>query len=229
MAEWGELEEDWDTVERIEGDGRGELGEPGRDLKKDAEIGNPGVLGDVEVLAAEIAESKRLLAMMLYLSTGAKPAKDIVSLKVYEARKVRVKKKVRVPSKSPYKPDKIVEKEVEEERWDYYRLPPSTAYRVLKRLRELGLVEAYRGVDYRKRYYKLTELGRKVADKLREILQDYLKRNAERKEGKHVLEEHRIEKLAKRIGVEPSLLVRSLGLRKVEVGYSEYYAVPKTI
>ena len=183
------------------------------------------MLGDVEVLAAEVADNKRLLAMMLYLSTGAKAAKDVVSLRVYEARKVRVKKRVREQVEKPWGTTyDYVEKEVLEEQWSYYPLPQSTAYRVLKRLRELGLVEAYRGLDYRKRYYKLTELGRNVAEKLKELLIEKLKTVARIENGKYLVTENKIEET---IRLEASLVAEALGLRKGETYGKTYYVVPK--
>ncbi len=185
------------------------------------------MLGDVKVLAAEVADNKRLLAMMLYLSTGAKAVKDVVSLRVYEARKVRVKKRVKERVEKPWGTTyDDVEKEVLEEQWSYYPLPQSTAYRILKRLRELGLVEAYRGLDYRKRYYKLTELGHRVANKLKEMLLELLRRSAEKKSDKLVIEASKLEELAKNIGIETGLLIEALGLRRAKNYYGAYYALP---
>ena len=215
----------WDVAEGVEE-------EPGSGLEENtvnrSGFEEPGIVTEAEVLAAEVASNKRLLAMMLYLSTGAKSAKEIVGLRVYEARKVKVKKKVRVEKGTGWGPIyDYVEKEVLEEREGYHRLPQSTAYRVLKRLRELGLVKVYRGLDYRKRYYKLTELGQRVAEKLRGMILEKLKHIAEKKDGKHVIRPSRLEELAREMGVEQDLLVEALGLVRVEVGYSEYYALPK--
>jgi len=185
------------------------------------------VLGDVKVLAAEVADNKRLLAMMLYLSTGAKAVKDVVSLRVYEAGKVRVKKRVKERVEKPWGTTyDDVEKEVLEEQWSYYPLPQSTAYRILKRLRELGLVEAYRGLDYRKRYYKLTELGRNVAEKLKELLIEKLKTVARIENGKYLVTENKIEET---IRLEASLVAEALGLRKGETYGKTYYVVPKKV
>jgi DNA-binding PadR family transcriptional regulator len=177
-----------------------------------------------------VAGNRRLLAMLLYLASGPKAAKDIVRLKVYEKRRVKVRKKVRERVETPWGWDwDYVEREVEEEREGYYPLPQSTAYRVLKRLRELGLVEAYRGVDFRKRYYKLTDLGVKVAEKLKEMILEKLREKAEKshRTGKLIVSRSKVEESAEAIGVEPRVLIEALGLKRSKEDYGEPYVLPK--
>jgi DNA-binding PadR family transcriptional regulator len=189
----------------------------------------PGVLSDIEVIATEIALDRRLLAMILALSKRPRYAEELVSLRIYGKRRVKVRKKVREPYRDRfgYTEYRVVEKEVVEEREDYYTMPPSTAYRALKRLRGLGLVETHRGVDFRKRYYKLTKLGQKVAEKVAALVRGKLKSAAKRHGGRYLLTEGDLEREARSMGVEPTLLVEALGLEQVEVDYRDYYALPE--
>ena len=228
-AEWEHLEpyegEDWGVAGRVEE--RPGSGSEESPVNRSG-FGKPGILSETEVLAAEVASDKRLLAIMLALSTGPKSAKELVSLKVYGKGRVKVKKRVKEPYTNffGHTDYREVEREVEETAEGYFPLPPSTAYRVLKRLRELGLVESYRGIDYRKRYYKLTEQGVKVAEKLKELILDRLRGRANREDGKLVIRDRILEEEAEKMGPEPQLLVEALGLKRIERGYSAHYILP---
>ena len=198
MAGWEEPEEEWDVIERLEPE-KEETREGGLEKKLVNRNGFGGlrVVTEAEVLAAEVASDKRLLAMILVLSSRPRQAKELVGVRFYE-----------------------------EGRWKQRTMPQSTAYRILKRLKELGLVEAYKGLDYRKRYYKLTELGRNVAEKLKELLIEKLKTVARIENGKYLVTESKIEET---IRLEASLVAEALGLRKGETYGKTYYVVPKRV
>jgi len=218
-------DEDWDVAGRVEE-------EPGSDSEENpvnhGGFEKPGIVTETEVLAAEVAGDKRLLAMMLALSTGPKSAKELVSLKVYGKSTVKVKKRIIEPYTISfgYTVHREVEREVEEIVEGYFPLPQSTAYRVLKRLRELGLVEAYRGIDRRKRYYRLTGQGVKVAEKLKELILDRIRSRANREGGELAVEDHVLEEEAKKMGLRPQLLVKALGLMRMERNRNVYYILP---
>lgn len=90
-------------------------------------------LSDAEIMAAEVVDDPRLLAIILALSARPRPAKELVGIRIRQRGRLRA-------------------------------LPESTAYRLLGRLRELGLVETHKGIDYRKRYYKLSALGERQGE-----------------------------------------------------------------
>ena len=107
-----------------------------------------------------------------------------------------------------------------------YRLPESTARRLLKRLVEIGLIEVYRGIDRRRRYYKLTATGESVARKLVSLVVDRLRRHAIRGSSRMLLDVEKLREEAYRLGVSPRLLVEVLGLKRVKSGDRVYYAIP---
>ncbi len=126
------------------------------------------------------------------------------------------------------------EKEVEEECEGFFELPRSTMYRLLKRLVKVGLVEVYRGVDYRTRYYKLSELGKRVLEKvlsmIREFLRDKLMSAEELGLGSYRgfrgLRLEDFNKLvSKTIGVEPSLVAKLLNAKIVNHRYDKYVLI----
>jgi len=174
----------WERPTRARGEARGDSPIPGGDWDEPGplwdEPGEPGsglgdvsgrtlegqtppsntsaapILGDAEILAAEALLDKRLLALLLALGERPRQAGELArTLRVLVVKRVRVKKKVRVrePGGWGYRE---VEKEVEEDRLVPQPLPASTLYRLLARLRRAGLVEEYRGLDARRRYYRLT-------------------------------------------------------------------------
>lgn len=96
-------------------------------------------------------------------------------LLVLVKKRVKVRKKVRVRDKTGWG-YREVEREVEEERLVPSPIPASTLYRLLSRLKRAGLVEEYRGLDARRRYYRLTPLGRKVYEKARAHLEASLRK-----------------------------------------------------
>ncbi len=109
---------------------------------------------------------------------------------------------------------------------DKYRLPESTARRLLKRLVEIGLIEVYRGIDKRRRYYRLTATGESVIRKLTSLVVDRLRRYAIRGSSGTLLDIEKLREEAYRLGVSPRLLVEVLGLKKVKSGDRVYYAIP---
>ncbi len=175
------------------------------------------VLSDVDVLASEILTNRKLLAVFLELGERPKQAKELVSASVYVKAKVKDRY-------GDYEEKTIPKK-----------LPQSTMYRLLKKLVSVGLAEAYKGIDYRKRYYKLTELGDKVLNKvlatIKESLKnhmdkvsDYYKAGLEEYEGYRVLEEKQFNKVVTKLfGVKPSLIIKLLNAVRKEAGYGERF------
>lgn len=152
-------------------------------------------LSDAEIMAAEVVDDPRLLAIILALSARPRPAKELVGIKIRQRGRLRA-------------------------------LPESTAYRLLGRLRELGLVETHKGIDYRKRYYKLSALGESVKEKIRELLLGILKTSASKEDGKLVISESMLEEKTQEIGIEPALLIEALGLKRATRGYGARYVLP---
>jgi len=177
------------------------------------------VLTDVDVLASEILTNKKLLAVFLELGERPKQAKELVSARIYVKTKV----------KDRY--GDYVEKFVPKD------LPQSTMYRLLKKLVNTGLAEVYRGIDFRKRYYKLTELGKKVLDKVLGTIKETLKdrmdkvseyaeryKNLRKYEGYRVLTDSEFNNVViKLFGVKPILIIKLLNAVRERKDYSENF------
>jgi DNA-binding transcriptional ArsR family regulator len=161
------LDGEWDSS------GRGPAGASRETLETSVPQPGPSaspILGDAEILAAEALLDRRLLAVLLALGERPRQAGELSSrLRVLVKRVVRVKKKVPVRDPTGWGYKEVV-REVEEERYEPRRLPESSLYRLLYRLRRAGLVEVYRGLDARRRYYRLTSLGGEVYTRIREHL-----------------------------------------------------------
>ena len=178
------------------------------------------ILGDAEILAAEALLDKRLLALLLALGERPRQAGELVrTLRVLVVKRVRVKKKVRVrePGGWGYRE---VEKEVEEERLVPQPLPASTLYRLLARLRRAGLVEEYRGLDARRRYYRLTPLGRQVYEHARRHILAVLRKAAK----EDALPWNKFEAIAQELGQPPEQLAQQLGIKAAK-NYGEKHAI----
>ena len=180
------------------------------------------VLSDPEILATEILSSRKHLAVFLKLAGRPCTAKELVNSSIM----VKVKRKAR----EHYE-------EVVKEEWRVKRLPKSTMYRILKRLKDLGLVEVYKGLDYRKRYYRLTDLGRKVLEKIvetiKETLRDDLKPSKEldleEYKGYRGLSEEKFKELVyEKIRLPFRDVMKALNARRVKGSYYTYYLVDYT-
>ena len=218
-----QLETEWEG-ENLDWDYTGDSGTrleatPGRTLE-DAGPRSPGgaegtsgaaepVLGDADILAAEALLDKRLLAVLLALGSKPRQAGELArSLRVLVPVRVRVRKRVheRDPSGWGYRE---VEREVEEERWEPRPIPQSTLYRLLGRLKRAGLVEEYRGLDARRRYYRLTGLGHQVYERVRA----HILRALEARANEGVVAWQDYEEIARGLGQPPEKLASILGLR----------------
>jgi len=177
------------------------------------------VLTDVDVLASEILTNKKLLAVFLELGERPKQAKELVSARIYVKAKVK-------------------DRYGDYEKYVGKKLPQSTMYRLLKKLVNTGLAEVYRGIDFRKRYYKLTELGKKVLNKVLEVIKETLKDYMDKIDyeytkqyevlskykGYRVLTESEFKNVvAKLFSVNPSLIIKLLNAIKERKSYSENF------
>ncbi len=203
---------DWDDTARPEGGMVGfpesTLEEPGR-TAEGSNAGAAPVLGDAEILAAEALLDPRLLAIILALGERPRQAGELArSLRVLVVRRVRVKKKVRVRDPGSWGYREAV-REVEEERAEPRPIPASTLYRLLARLRRAGIAEEYRGLDARRRYYRLTRLGREVYERAR----SHLLRTLHGKARSGQLPWQTYEAIARSLRLDPQQLAEWLGLR----------------
>jgi len=182
--------------------------------------GNAGrVLPDPEILAAEILSNKKYLAVFLKLAKRPKTAKELVN------SYIMVKRKVKSEYGSYY-----------EEKWVATKFPRSTMYRVLKRLKELGLIEVYKALDYRKKYYRLTDLGKQVLEKVIKTIKESLKSELEpaknirympeEYEGYRGLGEYSFKELIyKKLGLPLNDIIAALNVEKVKVRSDTYYLI----
>jgi len=154
------------------------------------------VLRKPETLAAEVLANKRLLAVFLRLYTGPRSAREIIDTPIYG-----------VDGGKP------VER----------RMPSSTAYKVIKRLLEVGLVEYSRGIDYRKKIYMLSSLGHSVAS----IVIRTLRRRIVRELGDEVRYEAFSTFVARELGLDPELVIDVIDASKYKGGYGETYVAIK--
>jgi len=154
------------------------------------------VLRKPETLAAEVLASKRLLAVFLRLYTGPRSAREIIDTPIYVVDG-----------------GKLVER----------RMPSSTAYKVIKRLLEVGLIEYYKGIDYRKKIYMLSSLGRSVASIVAKTLRRYIVREL----GDEVKYEAFSTFVARELGLDPELVIDVINASKYEGRYGEAYVAIK--
>ena len=203
---------DWDDTAPPEGEMAGipgsTLEEPGR-LADSSNTGAAPVLGDADILAAEALLDPRLLALILALGERPRQAGELAkNLRVLVVRRVRVKKKVKVRDPGSWGYREVV-REVEEERVEPSPIPASTLYRLLARLRRAGLAEEYRGLDARRRYYRLTLLGREVYERVRGHLLEVLRG----KSRSNTLPWETFEAIVRSLRLDPQQLAEWLGLR----------------
>jgi len=130
----------------------------GRFSKEKAEthveaLSKKGILTLPEVLVIEVLGDPRFLNVILKLVRGPRAALDLVDNVIYFITNGKLSK---------------------------IKVPRSTAYRILKRLRELGLIEVHVAIDKRKKYYALTDLGKLVADRVMKLIKKKLKPHLER-------------------------------------------------
>ena len=108
-------------------------------------------------------------------------------------------------------------------------IPQSTMYRLLRKLRDVGLVNQYKGIDFRKRYYKLTPLGLKVHDKIKEIIIEDVKRRAkETRDGYYRIEHDQLKDISDKLGIPMGFIIQWLNAEKradswVDRGGERYY------
>jgi len=208
---------DWDDTATPEGE---MIGFPGSTLEEPgclADGSNTGaapVLGDADILAAEALLDPRLLALILALGERPRQAGELAkNLRILVVRRVRVKKKVKVRDPGSWGYRETV-REVEEERAEPRPIPASTLYRLLARLRRAGLAEEYRGLDARRRYYRLTRLGREVYERARNHLLGVLAGKAR----SNTLPWEVFEAIARSLRLDPQQLAEWLSLRIVGRG-----------
>jgi len=196
---------DWDDMAGVPGS---TLEEPGR-LADSSNNSAAPVLGDADILAAEALLDPRLLALILALGERPRQAGELAkNLRVLVVRRVRVRKKVKVRDPGAWGYREVV-REVEEERAEPSPIPASTLYRLLARLRRAGLAEEYRGLDARRRYYRLTRLGREVYERVRGHLLEVLRG----KSRSNTLPWETFEAVARSLRLDPQQLAEWLGLR----------------
>ncbi len=184
---------------------------PGRNLEQSTLNAVP-VLGDAEILAAEALLDNKLLAVLLALGEKPRQAGELVGkLRVLAKKRIKVRKKVRVRDKTGWG-YREVEREVEEERLVPSPIPASTLYRLLSRLKRAGLVEEYRGLDARRRYYRLTPLGSKIYEKARAHLEASLRKASRDNQ----LAWEKFVQICQSLGLDPSQLILALDLRVTE-------------
>jgi len=189
------------------------LEEPGR-LADSSNTGAAPVLGDADILAAEALLDSRLLALILALGERPRQAGELAkNLRVLVVRRVRVKKKVKVRDPGSWGYREVV-REAEEERAEPRPIPASTLYRLLARLKRAGLAEEYRGLDARRRYYRLTLLGREVYERARSHLLGVLTGKAR----SNTLPWETFEAIARSLRLDPQQLAEWLSLRIVGRG-----------
>ena len=102
-------------------------------------------------------------------------------------------------------------------------IPRSTFIKLLKRLQRTGLIEKCMGVDGRRRYYKLTKRGRRIASSCRDTILSTLKRHgSEYEDGRHVrIEKRKFNEILEEVfGISPSLFEDTFVWR--EHGYYDY-------
>jgi len=91
-------------------------------------------------------------------------------------------------------------------------VPPSSTLRFLRRLAEAGVVEVVSGLDRRKKFYKLSDLGMDVLKYVKHVITDSVDNKGS---DKYVyVEEHKFSDLARKLGVDVELLARLLGASK---------------
>ncbi len=170
------------------------------------------VLSDAEVLASEIIGNKKLLAIFVRLGSKPRSAKELVNVSVFEV----VKKRDRYGGYS----EEVVA----------VRLPQTTMYRLLKRLVDVGLVEVRRGIDYRKKYYRLTDLGREVLGKVKGLIKQAMRDLYVSPSSLGISSKYKAVSVGRfkdfvknQLGLDPSDVALILGASKFEKGYSEYY------
>ena len=155
-----------------------------------------GVLASEEVLAAEILSNPKLLAVFLKLGVRPCAAKELVGVAILEEQERGYSRSL-----------------------ERKKIPQSTAYRLLKRLIEAELVEACRGIDRRKRYYKLTELGEKVLDKVVEVIKSALK---QRLRGKKLEAREFVNSVEETLRVPFELVAPYIKIKTIEGSYGKY-------
>ncbi|RLE86702.1 MAG: hypothetical protein DRJ96_06560 [Thermoprotei archaeon] len=107
-------------------------------------------------------------------------------------------------------------------------IPHSTAHRLLRKLEELGVVASYKGVDGRRRYYKLTERGEAVLNNVTRVLRNYVaklfRKYGKRVSSGYILEPGLLKKaVEEQLGVPLSLIVGFLGLSVYKYYGEEVY------
>jgi len=91
-------------------------------------------------------------------------------------------------------------------------VPPSSTLRFLRRLAEAGVVEVVSGLDRRKKFYKLSDLGMDVLKYVKHVITDSVDNKGS---DKYVyVEEYKFSDLARKLGVDVELLARLLGASK---------------
>lgn len=93
-------------------------------------------------------------------------------------------------------------------------LPLSTTLRILKKLEGVGVVEVVRGLDRRKKFYRLTKLGEEVVKHVRRVITNSV--NGEKESQYIYVREVDFNKLAKDLGINVSLLAALLNASKIE-------------
>ncbi|MEM1704009.1 MAG: winged helix-turn-helix domain-containing protein [Zestosphaera sp.] len=91
-------------------------------------------------------------------------------------------------------------------------VPPSSTLRFLRRLAEAGVVEVVSGLDRRKKFYKLSDLGMDVLKHVKHVITDSVDNKGS---DKYVyVEENKFSDLARKLGVDVELLARLLNASK---------------
>jgi len=158
-----------------------------------------GVLVSEEVLAAEILSNPKLLAVFLKLGVRPCATKELVGAAILEEQERGYSRSL-----------------------ERKKIPQSTAYRLLKRLVEAELVEACRGIDRRKRYYKLTKLGEKVLDKVVEVIKSTLK---QRLRDKKLEAREFVNSVEETLRVPFELVAPYIKIKTIEGSYEKYYTL----
>ncbi|MCE4601851.1 MAG: PadR family transcriptional regulator [Desulfurococcales archaeon] len=223
--------ESWDRPARP---GRGPRVAGVEYMKKMGEdLENQTLIADPDLLAAELLTDRRILGVFLALAARPRQAGELLGVRVWSRWKEKARKTVRERDSRGWG-YREVERTVEEEKQGFKRVPASTLYKLLQRLAEAGLVEAGRGLDKRRRYYKLTDRGREVLGRVKMMIHRALYRWAQepRGQGVEAPRGHRVLRLedfqdrAREIGVEPRTLLETLGLRVEGERYSRYVLIP---
>ena len=193
LDEWGEFRE------KLRSKSEKNMGTRVKSTENEGDSLVGSVVSEPEVIAAEILTNPKMLAVFLELGERPKAAKELVNAGRYVIKKVEGKygtetKIVKLP------------------------LPTSTVYRILRKFVDTSLVRVYKGVDRRKKYYKLTEKGEKVLEKILQIIVDTLRKEGEKDEkrrGYRKLYYITFQKeVAKRFKVRPSLVMTLIGAER---------------